>query len=77
MAQFNATHKPINLDWNGWHIWHGAGKQKVFANGPDIENRHLEFADHDEAVTWFYMTGRKDLARALNQHCRELTGERC
>lgn len=74
MDVFSATHRPINLDYRGWHIWHGAAHQKVFANGPDESNRHLEFADHDEAVTWFFMTGRRELARALNDHVRELVG---
>lgn len=69
---FNATHKPINLDFNGWHIWHGTAKQRVFANGPTDDTRHLEFADHDEAITWLYMAGHKPLARALNAHVREL-----
>ena len=62
--------KYINLDFAGWHIWRGADGTKLFANGPDLENRHLEFTDHDDAITWFYMTGRKDLARALNAHCK-------
>ncbi len=75
MAQFNATHKPINLDHGGWHIWHGAGKHKVFANGPDETNWHLEFTDSDDAINWFYMTGQKELARALHAHVKRLIGE--
>lgn len=65
--------KPINLDWNGWHIWHGACGRKVFANGPDSTNRHLEFESPDEAITWLFVTGRKELARALHKHVKELS----
>lgn len=63
---FDARTQPsINIDHKGWHVWSNT-QSRIIANGPDAHNRLLEFANSDEAVNWFLITGRRELARLIN-----------
>lgn len=63
--KINSSGSKICLDCNGWHIWTNT-QGRLIANSPDESNRLLDFASPDEGITWFYMTGRKELARIIN-----------
>lgn len=55
----------LSIDYKGWHIWSNT-QGRIICNGPDAENRLFEFANYDNAVNWFYMIDRKEIARLIN-----------
>ncbi len=56
----------LSVDFQGWHVWENAAG-RVIANGPEEHTRLMEFATRAGAVHWFYITGRDQLARAIEQ----------
>lgn len=55
----------FSMDFKGWHIWQNT-QGRIIANGPDLENRLLDFSGIDDAVNWFFVAGLKPLARELH-----------
>jgi hypothetical protein len=49
---------------NDWHGWQSNGQFLL----SDEKVKHLRyFADTDAAITWLYLEGHRDAARALNK----------
>jgi hypothetical protein len=55
----------LSIDCKGWHIWQNT-QGRIICNGPDLENRLLDFKTLDDAVNWLYMAGYREQSRALN-----------
>ena len=68
-----ANGRTLSLDHKGWHIWQNT-QGRCICNGPDAHNRLLDFVSVDDAVNWFYLTGRREQARALHKANQALTG---
>lgn len=60
----------LSIDVKGWHIWQNT-QGRIMCNGPDLENRLLDFKTLDDAVNWLYISGHKEQARALNVHVEQ------
>jgi hypothetical protein len=53
----------ITFTHNDWHGWQSNGQFLL----SDENVKHLRyFADTDAAITWLYLEGYRDAARALN-----------
>ncbi len=48
---------------NDWHGWESNGQ---FLLSDESVKRPRYFADADTAITWLFLEGHKDAARALN-----------
>lgn len=64
--KINSSGSKICLDVKGWHIWTNT-QGRLIVNGPDIDNRLLDFATVDEGINWLFLTGRQEIARIVNK----------
>lgn len=53
----------MNFIFGKWHAWNGASG--VLLSDEDAKKLRA-FATLDDCVTWLYLAGEKDAARALN-----------
>lgn len=56
----------LNFIHGKWHAWSGEGSRILLSD--EDAKRLRSFDDLDECITWLYMHGEKDAARALNAH---------
>lgn len=53
--------------FNRWHVWQGTAA--IMLSDEDAKALR-SFASTDACVSWLYMTGNQDAARALNAHVK-------
>jgi hypothetical protein len=58
--------KPFIL--GDWHAWQGEGG--ILLSDESCKRIH-SFDTPDSAITWLYMNGHKEAARAMNRHTKE------
>lgn len=56
--------RSLNFIHGNWHAWDGTGARILLS---DESNKTLRsFPNLDACITWLYLQGEKDAARALN-----------
>lgn len=80
IAKFTNLSAPLGLSLDvhagehggAWHIWRNT-QGSIICNGPEMSNRHLEFANIDDAITWLFHWAPKEVARALHAANKEIS----